>query len=102
MIPDTQHIIETIRNKESYLKGRYFIKHIDLFGSYAKKQQHTNSDIDLLYTTMSNGAMTLARLRSIENYFSQLLQIEKVELVSKQSINPVVAKNIENDAISIF
>jgi predicted nucleotidyltransferase len=102
MVPDTQHIIETIRNKEAYIRDSYFIKHIDLFGSYAKNQQGTNSDIDLLYTTIPNGTMTLARLRSMENYISQLLQIEKVELVSKQSINPLVAKNIENDAISIF
>ena len=60
------------------------------------------SDIDILYTTIPNGTMTLARLKSIENYLSQLLKIEKIELVSKQSINPVIAKNIENYAINIF
>ncbi|MEP6628073.1 MAG: nucleotidyltransferase domain-containing protein [Ginsengibacter sp.] len=102
MVPSTQHIIDTIRNEESFLKDRYFIKHIDLYGSYAKKQQHPGSDIDLLYTTIPNGNMTLARLKSIEGYLSQLLGIEKIELVSKQSINPVVAKNIENYAIAIF
>jgi len=46
--------------------------------------------------------MTLARLKSFENYLSKLLNINKVELVSKHSINPVVEKNIEKDAISIF
>jgi predicted nucleotidyltransferase len=102
MVPSTQHIIDTIRNEESFLKDRYFIKHIDLYGSYAKKQQKAGSDIDLLYTTIPNGNMTLARLKSIEGYLSQLLGIEKIELVSKQSINPVVAKNIENYAIAIF
>ena len=98
----TQHIINTIKNEEAYLKSRYFIKHIDLFGSYAKNQQQPDSDVDILYTTIPNGAMTLSRLKSIEAYFSQLLKIEKIELVSKQSINPVIAKNIENYAIPIF
>ena len=102
MVPSTQHIIETIRNEESFLKDRYFIKHIDLYGSYAKKQQQPESDIDLLYTTIPDGNMTLARLNSIESYLSQLLGIQKIELVSKQSINPVIAKNIEDYAISIF
>jgi len=102
MVPSTQHIINTIRNAESFLKDRYFIKHIDLYGSYAKKQQQPGSDIDLLYTTIPNGTMTLARLTSIESYLSDLLKIERIELVSKQSINPLVAKNIENDVISIF
>ena len=102
MLPTTQHIIETLRNEESFLKSRYFIKHIDLYGSFARNQQNVESDIDLLYTTIPNGEMTLARLRSFENFLSQLLNIEKIELVSKQSINPVVELNIEKDAISIF
>lgn len=102
MLPTTQHIIETLRNEESFLKSRYFIKHMDLYGSFARDQQNVESDIDLLYTTIPNGEMTLARLRSFENFLSQLLNIEKIELVSKQSINPVVEINIEKDAISIF
>ncbi len=102
MLPTTQHIIETLRNEESFLKSRYFIKHMDLYGSFAREQQNVESDIDLLYTTIPNGEMTLARLRSFENYLSQLLDIEKIELVSKRSINPIVEINIEKDAISIF
>ena len=75
---------------------------MDLYGSFARGQQNLGSDIDLLYTTIPNGEMTLARLRSFENYLAKLLNIERIELVSKQSINPVVEKNIEKDAISVF
>jgi len=102
LLNSTEHIIEIIKKEESYLRSRYFIKHMDLYGSYAKKMQRPESDIDLVYTTIPNGNMTLARLKSFENYLSQLLKIDKVELVSKHSINPVVEKNIEKDAISIF
>jgi predicted nucleotidyltransferase len=102
MLNSTEYIIDSIKKEEPYLKSRYFIKHIDLYGSYAKKQQRPESDIDLIYTTTPNGTMTLARLKSFENYLSKLLNINKVELVSKHSINPVVEKNIEKDAISIF
>ena len=58
MLNSTEHIITTLKKEESYLKSRYFIKHIDLFGSYAKKQQHIGSDLDLVYTTIPNGNMT--------------------------------------------
>lgn len=102
MFPSSHHIISTIKKEELFLKSRYFIKHIDLYGSYAKEQQHAESDVDLLYTTIPNGPMTLSRLKSFENYLSQLLNVDKIELVSKQSINPVIAKNIEDYAISIF
>jgi predicted nucleotidyltransferase len=102
MLPSTDHIISIIKKEQPYLESRYFIKHLDLYGSFAKRQQHSESDVDLLYTTIPNGTMTLARLKSFENYLSQLLRIDKIELVSKQSINPVIAKNIENDVISIF
>ncbi len=98
----TGEIITAIKKEEAYIRSRYFIKHIDLFGSYAKKEQLPDSDIDLLYTTLPDATMTLARLKSIEQYFSRLLDIEKVEMVSRQSINPVVEKNIENYAISVF
>jgi predicted nucleotidyltransferase len=102
MVPDTQDIIDTLRSNETYLKSRYFIKHIHLYGSFAKQSQHENSDVDLLYTTVQNGSMTLSRLRSFENYLSGLLKIEKIELVSKESINPVIEKNIEDYAIPVF
>jgi predicted nucleotidyltransferase len=46
--------------------------------------------------------MTLARLKAIEDHLSKLLMIDKIELVSRQSMNPIIAKNIEKDAISIF
>lgn len=98
----TDHIISLIKKEQSYLESRYFIKHLDLYGSFAKQQQHAKSDIDLLYTTIANGTMTLARLKSFENYLSELLGIERIELVSKQSVNPLIAKNIEDYAISIF
>lgn len=102
MLHSTEHIIETIKREESYLRSRYLIKHIDLYGSYAKKLQRPESDIDLVYTTIPNGNMTLARLKSFENYLSKLLKISKVELVSKHSLNPVVEKNMKKDAIAIF
>lgn len=98
----TVEIIAAIKKEETYIRSRYFIMHIDIFGSYAKKEQRPDSDIDLLYTTLPDATMTLARLKSIEGYFSRLLNIEKVEMVSRQSINPVVGKNIENYAIAVF
>jgi predicted nucleotidyltransferase len=102
MLPTTKHIIDTLKKEEAFLKSRFFIQHMDLYGSYAKNLQLPESDIDLVYTTIPNGAMTLARLKSIEEHLSQLLKVDKIELVSRQSINPVIAKNIEKDAISIF
>ncbi|MEO6134441.1 MAG: nucleotidyltransferase domain-containing protein [Ginsengibacter sp.] len=99
---ETENIILKIKQQEKYLRDRYFIKHLGLYGSYAKKQQNIKSDLDLLYTTVPNGPMTLSRLRSIEDYLSQLLKIEKIELVSNESLNPVVKRNIEQYVISIF
>jgi predicted nucleotidyltransferase len=98
----TDHIITTLKNEEDFLKRRYFIDHVVLYGSYAKSQQSTESDIDLLYTTMPGAGMTLARLKSVENYLSGLLSIKKIELVHSASLNPVVKENIEDHAIPIF
>lgn len=72
------------------------MKHIIVFLTGKGKRKH------ILYATDPNGNMTLAMLRSFENYLPGLLKIDKIELVSTNSINPLVAKNIEDYAISIF
>ena len=95
-------VIQLLKNNEKYLKERYFIEKLELYGSYAKDNQDDNSDIDLLYKTRSEAPMTLARLSSLENYLSDLLKINKVELVSRNSLNPIIALNIEDHVISVF
>lgn len=102
ILNSTQHIIDKLKKEQSFLKSRFFIQHLELYGSYAKNLQRPESDIDLAYTTLPNGPMTLARLKAIEDHLSKLLMIDKIELVSRQSMNPIIAKNIEKDAISIF
>jgi hypothetical protein len=39
MVPSTQHIIDTIRNEESFLKDRYFIKHITYMAAMQKSNR---------------------------------------------------------------
>lgn len=42
------YIIRTIKDHEKEIKKNFGVKNISLFGSYAKKTQTENSDIDIL------------------------------------------------------
>lgn len=95
-------IIQLLKAQEDYLKKRYFIESLSVFGSYARQTQHADSDIDLLYATKEGADMTLARLSSLENYLSNLLSIKKVEMVSRNNLNPIVQLNMKDDVIHVF
>jgi predicted nucleotidyltransferase len=43
-----EHILEILRAHHPYLVSEYGIKRIGIFGSYAKREQHDTSDIDVI------------------------------------------------------
>lgn len=48
MLLDKQKILELLSEHQDALKQKYPLKGIALFGSYARGEQHIESDIDLL------------------------------------------------------
>lgn len=96
------NIIDSIvAEKDKFCIG-FGIKSLTLYGSYAKQTQVIGSDIDFMYEMEAGRAMTLRKLQRLETAIKDLLQVEKVELVNKKYINPVVYANAEQYAISIF
>ncbi len=43
----TQEIVKFLRDKKVFLQEKFSVKEIGLFGSYAKKQETKDSDIDI-------------------------------------------------------
>jgi len=43
-----QNIIDILKKEEAYLKSKFCVKKIALFGSFAKGAEFENSDVDLL------------------------------------------------------
>lgn len=80
------------------LKEKYKIKEIDIFGSYVRREQNENSDIDLLVEFEK--IPDLLTFIEIESHLETLLK-KKVDLVRKQVIRPELREFILNEAIPV-
>jgi len=94
--------IDKIKNKiksaESFLKEKYQVKKIGIFGSYSRGEQRKSSDIDILVEF--HVAPSLLKFIAMENYLSEILAI-KVDLVMKNSLKHYIGKRILNEVIYV-
>lgn len=74
-------------------------KKIALFGSYARKQQKTNSDIDILVEFKKR--KSFLDLVRIERELSKKAGV-KIDLLTEKSVSPLIIGNIKKDMEVIY
>ena len=80
---------------------RFSVQKIGVFGSYAKEQQTENSDLDILYQMTEGCSLGLKEMFAFEAYLKEILEIEKIDLVNKKFINPIIELDIEESLIYV-
>jgi len=85
---EIQTILAEIKTE---LQEKYHVSSIGIFGSYARGEQNSASDVDILveYTRKPS----LFGLVELQNYLSDRLQM-KVDLVTKDGLKPKIKENI--------
>jgi predicted nucleotidyltransferase len=78
---------------------RYFIKRAAIFGSFAKGNITSSSDIDLLIEPDNN--FTLFKMLQLEQEISQLIS-RKVDLVEYGALKPSIKNEVLGSAITIL
>ena len=87
---------KTLAEHKVELGEKFKVKEIGVFGSYARKEQKRQSDVDILvdfYETID-----LFKFIELENYLSALLGV-KVDLVMKGALKPRLKQRILNEAV---
>ena len=77
----------------------YNPKRIGLFGSVARNEETSASDIDILYSF--NSPISLFGLVDIQDELQKKLH-KKIDLVSQNSIHPLLKESILNDLKIIY
>jgi uncharacterized protein len=95
MITSKQHIISTLQYNLNFLKAKYPLKSIGLFGSYSRDEQTEFSDIDLIVSFTRPVGMELIDL-SFE--LEDILK-KKIDLVSTKGIKPKYFDLIKKDIL---
>lgn len=91
-------LLEILRRELPMLTERYSVESLEVFGSYVRDEQKTDSDLDILVTFREEPS--LLTFIAIENYLSDTLGV-KVDLVMKDSLKPAIGEVILKEAMPV-
>lgn len=89
-------ILHTLRSQAESIKNEYSIEIIGVFGSVARGDSKSSSDIDILIGY--EAPPTLFMLAKLEDHLTTLLE-SKVDIVSEYSLRDFVRQSIMKDVI---
>ncbi len=93
-----EQIKDILERQKAYLKEKYKIKEIGIFGSYVRGEQSKTSDLDTLVDYEE--IPSLFELVELQDYLSEKLQT-KVDLVLKSGLKPRIGKRILEEVVLI-
>ena|ERR1035437_3184214 len=88
-------ISSILKENLPYIKNKYKVEALDIFGSYVRKEDTDNSDIDLLVSF--SDPPSLIKFIELENYLSGLIGI-KINLVMKNALKRNLRQYILGEA----
>jgi predicted nucleotidyltransferase len=95
--PIDSHLV-TLRQQLPELAEKYHVRSLEVFGSYVRDEQTSESDLDVLVTF--DRAPGLLQYIALENQLSDLLGV-KVDLVMKSALKPRIGQNILREAVPV-
>jgi uncharacterized protein len=96
----SEQIIETLRANENDLRRRGVL-HVALFGSVARAEAKPTSDIDLMIELEPQAPIGLFEYVEITQYLGDLFP-NRVDVVNRSKLKPLVRPQAERDAIYAF
>ena len=97
---DREYVIRTLRGHESELRAAGIIR-LSLFGSTARGDDRSDSDIDLLAAFDDTRRISILDVVGMEEQISRMLG-GTVELVEEGTLKPRVQKHVEAEAVRAF
>ena len=95
---DLAQLVELLRQQLPLLSERYRVESLGVFGSYVRREQRPDSDLDVLVTFRETPS--LLKFIELENYLSDVLGV-KIDLVMKDALKPHIGQHILNEAIAV-
>lgn len=88
---DREDVVRMMRDALPELSARYGFLHLDLFGSFARNESRSESDVDLLVTFQ--GEPTFARYMGLKEDLEMLVG-RKVDLVTAAGLKPRIREAV--------
>ncbi len=97
---NTAEAIETLRRSAQALRDRG-VAHAALFGSVARGDNRSNSDIDIMIEIDPDARMTVFEYVDLKDYIAALFDAP-VDVVNREGLKPYVRPAATADAIYAF
>lgn len=97
---DQTSIISILRRHENELRA-LGVRRLGLFGSFARGNAGTSSDIDLLSGLDESKRLSWLDVIHIENHLTDILG-RKVDLVDEGSLDPRIRPAVQDGLVSAF
>ena len=95
-----QDILKFISTNRSLLREKFHVTRIGIFGSYARKEQTNQSDIDLIVDFENNTQEIYELKLQLKQFFKDRFNVE-IDICRERYIKPHFRKRIENEAIYV-
>jgi len=95
-----QEILQFISGNRSLLREKFHVTRIGIFGSYARKEQTNQSDIDIIVDFEVNTQNLFELKLQLKQFFKNRFNID-VDICRERYIKPRFRKRIENESIYI-
>ena len=99
---DKTTIVQYLKNKKNEFKKLYGIDTLGLYGSYARDEAKPTSDIDIFYKRDKNFELKSGlEFLKIGEVIASDLDVEKVDFVSLDFMNPIIKHYAKKDFIYV-
>ena len=82
---ENEEIVSLLLEHKEKLRKEYGVKHLKIFGSYARNEQNKKSDLDLIVSL--DGKVDLLGFVGLKLYLEEITGL-RVDLVSDRGISP--------------
>ena len=93
-----EEILKILKDELPYLREKFNVKSIGLFGSYVRDEQKDKSDIDLLVEFSK--PIGFFKFMELEEYLSKKLGV-KVDLVTPDALKPMIKPQVMREIVYV-
>ncbi|WP_204305169.1 nucleotidyltransferase family protein [Desulfurobacterium thermolithotrophum] len=96
---EAMDVVSLLRKNKSYIKSKFHVKRIGIFGSFVRNEQTNSSDIDVL-VEFEKGYKDFFNYMRLKHYLESLFKRE-VDLVIENAVKPQLRKRILNEVVYV-
>lgn len=93
-----EEITQLLQINQEYLREKFRVSQMQVFGSYARGEQTINSDVDILI--YYDRPPTLWMLGELQDYLTEVLGI-RVDIVTEKGLKPRIRERVLAEAVKV-